>query len=185
MTAEVGDVSSRRPQLPSRLEQGEHLDGLAEAHVVGKAAAESEFTKEVEPADAVALVVAKPTLEPGRWVRGRCPGTGAAARAPRESLVESRLGLLGQQGVEQPDLCPLEPNMIPLRRADSGDRHVLLQPFFRQQAEAAVAQRHEVLAVLEGREQGGKRHLLIAEGHPPCSSNQSIPDVTSILKSPD
>ena len=65
-----------------------------------------------------------------------------------ESLVESRLGLLGQQDVEQADLRPPEPKVIPLRRAHSGEGHVLLQPLLRQQAETAVAQRHEVLAAL-------------------------------------
>ena len=155
------------PQLAARLQQGEHLDGLAQAHVVGQAAAETELPEEVEPAEAVALIAAELTLEPGRRVRGRNALELAQPLArPLEPLVESRLGLLGQQDVEQADLRPPEPKVIPLRRAHPGQGHVLLQPLLRQQAEAAVAQRHEVLAAPQGREQGGQRHLLIAEGHP-------------------
>ena len=155
------------PQLAARLQQGEHLDGLAQAHVVGQAAAEAELPEEVEPAEAVALIAAELALEPGRRVRGRDALELAQPLARLlEPLVESRLGLLGQQDVEQADLRPPEPEVIPLRRAHPGQGHVLLQPLLRQQAEAAVAQRHEVLAAPQGREQGGERHLLIAEGRP-------------------
>src|SRR4051812_34443690 len=51
------------PQLAARLQQGEHLDGLAQAHVVGQAAAETELPEEAEPAQAVALIVAELTPE--------------------------------------------------------------------------------------------------------------------------
>jgi len=73
----------------------------------------------VEPAEAVALVAAELTLEPGRRVRGLDALELAQPLArPLESLVESRLRLLGQQDVEQPDLRPPEPEVIPLRGSD-------------------------------------------------------------------
>src|SRR5439155_26995560 len=57
------------PQLAAPLHQGEHLDGLAQAHVVGQATAETELPEEVEPAEAVALIAAELALEPGGRIR--------------------------------------------------------------------------------------------------------------------
>ncbi len=98
--------------------------------------------------------------------RAQCPGTGGAGRAPARIACRiaprvarpagCRAGRLASAGTEgdPPPACPLRPG------------RVLLQPLLRQEAEAAVAQRHEVLAAPQGGEQGGERYLLIAEGHP-------------------
>ena len=123
--------------------------------------------EEVEPAEALALIAAELAVEPGRRVRGLDALELAEPLADLlEPLVESRLGLLGQQGVEQADLRPPEPEVVPLRRAQPGEGHVLLEPLLRQQAEAAVAQRHEVSPRLRAASKVGQRHLLAAEVDP-------------------
>ena len=48
------------------LEQGQDLHRLAQAHVVGQAAAEAEVAQEVQPAQPVLLIVAQPAAEPAR-----------------------------------------------------------------------------------------------------------------------
>ncbi len=71
-------------------EEGEHLDGLPEPHVVGEAAAEAEAREEPEPAHALALVGAE--RRPERLAR---IGVGLAPRAAQlgEGLLEPRPGL--------------------------------------------------------------------------------------------
>src|SRR5947209_3515078 len=46
-------------QGPPGFEQSEHLHGLAEPHVVGQAATESELLQKVEPTQSLALVAAQ------------------------------------------------------------------------------------------------------------------------------
>ena len=46
--------------------EGDHLDGLAQPHVVGEAAAQPELGHLREPADAAALIGAQLGAEPGR-----------------------------------------------------------------------------------------------------------------------
>ena len=74
--SEAGATSrlGRRPAPASRLSTGkqrEHLDRLAEAHVVGQAGAEAELAEEVEPAHA------------------RPAGTGAERRSQRRRRVDA------------------------------------------------------------------------------------------------
>ncbi len=47
-------------------EKGDHLHGLAQAHVVGQAAAETKLGEESEPLEAVRLIGAQLGREPGR-----------------------------------------------------------------------------------------------------------------------
>ena len=87
-TSDRGTTTSdggRRLRLPRRaargaLQQGEHLHGLAQAHVVGQAAAEAELAEEVEPAQALALVGAELALEAAGGSAGSTPSNRAARR---------------------------------------------------------------------------------------------------------
>jgi hypothetical protein len=72
------------PALAAGFQQGEHLDGLAEPHVVRETPAEAEVAQEVEPPQAGALIGAELAVEPRRRI-GR--------RHPRE-LVEPPAGAL-------------------------------------------------------------------------------------------
>src|SRR5438874_12645337 len=80
------------PELPAVLEQGEHLDGLAQPHVVGEAPAEAESAEELHPAKAVALVVAQLADEALRGVE-RVDAVEAHQLVPRlpEGCVEGGL----------------------------------------------------------------------------------------------
>ena len=89
--------SSRRA-----LQQGEYLDGLAQAHVVGQAAAETELPEEVEPARPSRRSSRGLTLEPGRRVRGRMPWNWRSRSRPLESLVESRSGCSASRTSSRP-----------------------------------------------------------------------------------
>src|SRR5207253_4005169 len=52
----------------ARLHRREHHHRLAEAHLVGEAAAESEPPQKIEPAERVALVVAQDAMKCRRWI---------------------------------------------------------------------------------------------------------------------
>ena len=59
---------------------GEGLDGLAEAHVVGKDAAEAVPAEELEPSEALELVGAEVAFKGfGRFYRGNLVERGEAA----------------------------------------------------------------------------------------------------------
>jgi hypothetical protein len=55
---------------PPGLEQGQDLDGLPQPHVVGQAAAQAELLEEVEPSQALALVVPQLAAEAPRRIPG-------------------------------------------------------------------------------------------------------------------
>ena len=106
----AGDDGQRRPlglpAGPPPLEQGQDLDRLAQAHVVGQDAAEAELLEVVEPAQALALVGPQLAVEARRRRRApRPPRTGGAFCADLlEGGVDLDLGLRGQERVEQAGL---------------------------------------------------------------------------------
>jgi hypothetical protein len=59
------------------IQQREHLNRLAQAHIICEAPAEPELAQEVEPTKSISLIVAKRGTEPA-WRRPR--------RHPREEL---------------------------------------------------------------------------------------------------
>ena len=106
---------SRSPgaQCPARFEQGQHLGGLAHAHVVGQAAAETEAAQKVHPAHALALIVAQLPHETG----GLRAGVNALELAQlvahaREGGVATRFGLRGQQRIQQAGLVAAKADVI-------------------------------------------------------------------------
>ena len=65
-----------------RQEQGEHLDGLAQSHVVGETGAETKPSEEAKPPDADILVRPQHRVQSGARIGGRQP-FGAAAGIER------------------------------------------------------------------------------------------------------
>ena len=105
----LGDV------LSLRLQQGDQLDGLAEAHVVGQARAHAEALEEREPAHACALVGAQGALESlgllehGDLLHGavrpedlRDPALGVEAHHRQRAV--GRIAVGKAQGLHQRDL---------------------------------------------------------------------------------
>ena len=95
------DAAGGEQRLPSN-EHCQHLDRLAETHVVGQAAAQAHAFEEREPAQPFPLVVAQRSLKPFRFVL--CLGTFAAGQLianPLERLVDVRLWLTRQERVEE------------------------------------------------------------------------------------
>ena len=138
-------------------QQRQHLRGLAHAHVVGQAAAETEAAQELHPADALALVVAQLSHE----ARGLLAGADAREAAQLvahagEGLVATDFGLRGQQRVEQPGLIAPEAQVIGFGSAQPGERAEAVQPLLRQQAVGAVVQPDHVLAAAQRRQQRGQ-----------------------------
>ena len=90
------------------MEQGEHLNGFAQAHVVGQDTAEPESLKREEPAQAGRLVGAQGGAEARR---GSSRGGGGGIVQPPERLAVAAvevLQLFGQQRVEQRGLLLAE-----------------------------------------------------------------------------
>ena len=134
----------RRPASPpsrARFEHRQHLRGLADAHIVGQAAAEAELAQELHPAEAFALVIAQ-LADEARRLRRRASTPWKVAQLladAREHLVDVDFGLRRQQRVEQARLVAPEAQVVFLVGAESGQRREARQPFLGQQAEGAVA----------------------------------------------
>ena len=162
------DDDQRRPlRLPSgaaALEVGEHLHGLAQAHVVGEDAAELELLEVVEPAEPLALIRAQLAAEAGGGLAGDEAvelGQGLADLA--EGHVDLDLRLRREQGVEQPGLGPAEADAALLGGAEVGEQAVFLQPLLGEHPHRAVAQLDHRLAAAGGGEQVGQGDALAAE----------------------
>jgi hypothetical protein len=136
------------------LQQGEHLDGLAQAHVIGQAAAEAEVAQEVEPSQAGSLIAAELSPEAPRRL-GRRDSLEAAQALPGavEGFVAGGCGLALDPGVEERDLRGLELEVVAFRLTQGRDRREPLEPVFGDHAETAVAEGHEPFAIAEGGEQ--------------------------------
>src|SRR5262245_17568006 len=154
----------RRASHAARLEEREHHHGLAEPHVVREASAEPESLEEGEPAERLALITAEGALERRRRIGGTNPFERLELGPdPRERLVPRRLGLRREERVEERGLRRLEAQVIAGGGAEERDGRVAPQPFFRQQADGAVAKRDERFPAAQRREQRGKRCLLVVE----------------------
>ena len=149
----------------ARFEQRQHLHRLAEAHVVGQAAAEAEALQEVQPAEPVALIAAQPPDE----ARGRVARLDALERCQLlagagEGGVGARLGQARQERVEQPDLVAPEAHVIVRGRAEGGEHPVAPEPLLGQDAIGAVPEQHGALA------RAGARRAARGAARPPSRS---------------
>ena len=149
--------------VPPPLEQGQDLDRLAQAHVVGEDAAEAEPLEVVEPAQPLALVGAQLAVEARRRVERDDPLELAEVLADLlEGRVDLDLGLVGQQRVEHAGLGGVEPQAAVLGGPQVGEHAVLLEPLLRQHAHRAVAQLDHGLAPAGRREEVGQADALAA-----------------------
>ena len=141
--------------MAPRDDQSQQLDGLAQAHVVGEAAAPLELMQELQPAEALALIGAQRAVEAGGLRVGLDPGE---ARQPRAGCAERRVALgLGQrreQGVDQTQLRLGETHALAAHVRECQPTFVPGKPVFRQYAERAVVEAHELLAAPGRGEQG-------------------------------
>ncbi len=139
---------------PAGFEQGEHLHGLAEPHVVRQAAAEAEVAQEVEPSQAGVLIGAELALEARRRFHRLDSREGTEPLAGGLEGLIAGDGLFREPGVEEGRLDGAEPQVVPFRFAEPGHRREFADPLLGKKAEAAIAQRDEFLAAAQGREQG-------------------------------
>ena len=80
-------------------QQREHLDGLAQSHVVGEAGAQTQFRQEVQPAHADLLIRAQVSVQGACLCKGKTiPGARAVAGA-RDGASQSATAQLGGAGV--------------------------------------------------------------------------------------
>ena len=107
--AVVADGRRDRVRRPARFEQGEDLNGFAQAHVVGEAAAEAELAEEFEPAEALLLVGAELADEVGGRLEGGDAAEGAELVAEvLEGGIDGGVGLGFQEDIEHAGLGPGE-----------------------------------------------------------------------------
>ena len=139
------------------VEEGEDLDGFAEAHVVGEAAAEAELPEEVEPAQSVALVGAECADEGVRRVLGVDAGEGLKLVADLlEGLVAGSVFVGAQEGVQESGLRFGELDEVVFGVADGGNQAVFLEPMLGEHAEGAVVEADRLFATAEGAQERGK-----------------------------
>ena len=154
------------------LQHRQHLDRLAQPHVVGQTPAEPKVTQERQPTDAQPLVVPQFAAEVLR-----CINRSDAAEVPQvpaqrpERLVDVRRRQFVQHRVEQKRPGPVDPH--PPRTFSfiviDGDlpqfpqRRVPTQPFLRQHPDGAVVQHDRRLAPPRGGQQRRQPHGDVAE----------------------
>ena len=127
--------------LNAVLQQGEHLNRFAEAHVVGQAAAKAELLKELKPAEAFPLVASQFALEIFRLCRRFDSVKRPHAVAQGEELLVVVDGVLrDEQRVDQTGLRIHKTQMIALSSAKASQQPVLLEPLFRKNTERPVVQ---------------------------------------------
>ncbi len=149
---------------PANFEQREHLDGLAQTHVVREAAAEAEIAQEMEPAEAGALVAAQLAAESRRSNGRRDARELAQALAGTlEGFIAGDRRLVGQPGVEQDGLDGTKPHMVPFFFAQPRDGSKLLNPFLGEHPEAAIAQGDGLGPAADRLEHFRQRYLLPVE----------------------
>src|SRR5262245_32697270 len=147
-----GDGATRRlfTQLASRFEQREHLNGLAQSHVVRQTPAESELPQEVYPAQAVFLVWSQFPVELfGRIGRLDAFKPLQFVAGSGERFVEVGFGLGAKERVEHADLRLAEAQMVFARLAESREQAVFLQPVFGQHSVRAVVELDHAVAALQ------------------------------------
>ena len=155
--------TARLALVSACVEQREHDDGLAEAHVVGQASAEAEFAQERQPTQSFALIGAQRSDEGlGRihrldvLERAQTLARGLRRGVPRYG------GSSRQHGIEQRHLRTLEADVIALASANR-QRREIAQPGLRQNAVGAVSEHDGALLRFDCLEQLRQRHRLIVE----------------------
>ncbi len=112
------------------IENGEDLDRLTEAHVVGEDAAHAEPFEEFEPSESVLLVGAKFAIES---LGGLCGVNAVELSDAFAGFLEFVIGvgefLFIQKGVEEYGLCGLKSEVVVFDAGDGGEKAVLLEPF--------------------------------------------------------
>src|SRR2546426_2682452 len=150
--------------LAPRLQEGQDLYGLAEAHVVGQAAAETEALEKMKPAKTRTLVAPQLAAEPLRFA-GR-PYAREADQLPAsllENLIADGLRVGGEKGVQQSDLAAAESEMILCRLSETRKGCVFPEPLLGQDPETTVTEDDRVLPAPEGGEKLGQPHVLVLE----------------------
>ncbi len=149
-------------------QQGQHLHRLAQAHVVGEHAAETELAQEVEPAEPLALVAAQRAAEAARLLLRLDALERAQLLAQLgEGLVDRRRRHLDQQRVDQHRLRGQEAQpVVALVVGQLGERVVGLAPGRRQQAARAVRQGNEAVPLGDRLEDPLEVDLAALELHP-------------------
>ena len=168
-TSERGTTASDRPlglpAEPPPLEQGEDLDRLAQAHVVGQDAAEAEPLEVVEPAQALALVGPQLAVEARRALERLDPLELVERSARTFSKAASTWisGCAASSASSRPACDALNRRCAVLGGAQVGEHAVLLEPLLGEHAHRAVAQLDHGLAPAGGGEQVGQADALAAE----------------------
>ena len=153
----VGDLPGAGHDL-SADEHGEHLDRLAEAHVVGEAAAQAHAFEKGEPAEPLALIMPQRALKSLGLVLGLRPfAAGEFVADLLEGLVDLRPRLSGKQRVEQGHLDASVPQPAIVLRGQRRHRLELRRKALGQNADRAVGQFHRAVTPGDGLEQG--RHF--------------------------
>ena len=148
-TASDGPLAWRRARR--RCKQGQDLNRLAQAHVVGEDSAEAEPVEIIEPAQPLALVGAELAVEARRRVERHDP-----LELPQvlpdllEGGVDLDLRLGGQRAIEHARLRRVETKAAVAVVAQIGEHAVLLEPLLRQHAHRTVAQLDHRLAAAGG-----------------------------------
>ncbi len=147
------------------MQEGQHLDGLAQSHVVGQYAAEIEGSQVIEPAQTFLLIGPQFSLEPG----GGFQRLDAFERVQLladlgESGVAFAARLSGEERVEQSGLRLAEAQgPFIVGRAEVGEEAVFLEPLLGEHAHRAVAQGDHGLPSAGGGEDLGQGQVLAAE----------------------
>ena len=184
-TSERGTTAREGRRGPSwsvrlRVEQRQHHDGLAEAHVVGETAAESKPAQKVEPAKRLELVLAQGAGERCRHghLANAAEGFHRGAR-PGKRLIDVDRRLRLEQRVEQRGLGRTVSDVFSFDLSETGDPRVAAQPFLRHHPPSAVVEAD----VPSPRLSAARRSVSGTErpspkSRSPCNSNQSMPDLT-------
>ena len=133
------------------LEEREHLDGFADAHIVSEAAAEADGFKEKQPGEAFALVGAHGADKAiGLGGRGEAGESAEAAAHLLKSLVGLDVLLFVEKRIQERGLRHAEAEDAVDFLAEIGERRVALDPLFRKQTDTAIAKADVARLVLHG-----------------------------------
>ncbi len=146
-----------RDLCPARLQQREHHHGLAKAHVVGEAAAETEVAEKAQPTKRFTLIVAQPTDERHRRILGSDAGEVLHPLARfDEAFVPIDRRLSGQQRLDQTCLRRTKSHHAAGMIGQRHDRRNAGQPLLGQDTNRAIAQRDRPLPLRQGSHHGRK-----------------------------
>jgi hypothetical protein len=138
-------------------QEGENLRSFADAHIVGKAAAEAEALEEVHPGEPFALVVSELAVE-GRGFVGRLDGGELAELVAEvtEDVVGTDFGALGEEDIEESGLTAVVAERVSGGLTEFEEVGVAGEEIVGDEAEGAVVEFDELGATLEGFEELGE-----------------------------